>query len=60
MKYYLSYKGKLLGYMMNKEEAEKSLRRIQNAIAGIEIIALDDKIAPISKLRRGKKWNKKS
>jgi hypothetical protein len=58
MKYYLSYNKKILGYMMNKDEAEKALKRIHGIIDGIEIMGYDDKTFPIRKHKHVKARNK--
>jgi hypothetical protein len=58
MKYYLSYNKKILGYIMNKDDAEKALKRIGGILDGIEIIGYDDKIFPFRKHKEVKARNK--
>jgi hypothetical protein len=60
LKYYLCYKGKILGYTMDKDEAERVLSRVRSVVTGLEIIAVNDKITPMGKHKRLRSWNKKS
>jgi hypothetical protein len=51
VRYYLSYKGKVFGYAITKEEAESKLRHLSGALEGVEIKEFDDKILPIKSSR---------
>jgi hypothetical protein len=49
VRYYLSYKGKVFGYAMTKEEVERMLRKLNGVLGEIEIMEFDDKVIPISR-----------
>jgi hypothetical protein len=50
MRYYLSYKGKIFGTTMTKEETISILAHLRGAIGDIEIVEFEDNVQPI--LRR--------
>ncbi|NHN34257.1 hypothetical protein G9U52_31120 [Paenibacillus sp. S3N08] len=51
MKYYLSYKGKVFGHALTKEEAEMKLKLLSGTLEGVEVMEFDDKLIPIKKSR---------
>lgn len=47
MKYFISYKGKIVGFSRTKTEAERILSRLSGALMSLEIIEHNDNVIPL-------------